>query len=61
MYVDFGPASYWNSGVSTVPYSTATSYIPEAAWNQGRLSTTILNAAATGTSTGSGLGEVAAV
>ncbi len=54
MFVDYGPAQYWGAA-STIPYSTALSYIPEAAWNQGRFSTTYLNSAATATQTGSGI------
>ena len=57
MFVDYGPATYWvNTGAAgAVPYSTALSYVPEAAWNQGRLTMTNLNASATGTANGSGI------
>jgi hypothetical protein len=55
MFVDFGPAQYWGAS-STIPYATALSYIPEAPWNQGLLSTTYLNSASTATQTGSGIG-----
>lgn len=57
MFVDYGPAAFWvNTGAAgAVPYSTATTYVPEAAWNQGTLTTTNLNANATGTTNGSGI------
>ncbi len=56
MFVDYGPATYWvNGGNAGIPYGTALSYVPEAAWNQGRLTTTNLNAAANGTTAGSGI------
>ena len=55
MFVDFGPATYWNATLNTIPYASATGYIPEAVWNEGRLSTTDLNGTATGTVTGSGI------
>jgi hypothetical protein len=54
MFVDFGPAQYWGASTS-IPYATALSYIPEAPWNQGRLTTTYLNSASTATVTGSGI------
>lgn len=54
MFVDYGPAAYWGAS-SAIPYSTALSYIPEGALNQGKLATTYLNAASTATVTGSGI------
>lgn len=46
IFVDYGPAQFWGSTRAT-PYTSALGYIPEAAWNQGRLGTTELNAAST--------------
>jgi subtilase family serine protease len=54
MFVDFGPSQFWAAS-SGAPYSTATSYIPEAAWNEGSLSTTYLDPTSTVTVTGSGI------
>ena len=54
MFVDFGPAQYWGASTS-IPYTTALSYIPEAPWNQSRLTTTYLNSTSTATVTGSGI------
>jgi hypothetical protein len=54
MFVDFGPAQYW--GPSTgIPYQTATGYIPEATWNEGAKSTTLLSADSTTTLLGAGI------
>lgn len=55
MFVDYGPSQYWSGLSTTSPYRSALSYVPEAAWNEGRLSTTDLNALATGTVTGAGV------
>lgn len=55
MFVDYGPTQYWTSSNSASPYATALSYVPEAAWNEGRLTTTDLNAASTAAVTGSGI------
>ncbi len=54
MFVDYGPTQYWSTS-SAPPYTSALGYMPEAAWNQGRLSTTDLDATSTGTVTGSGI------
>ena len=57
MFVDYGPNQYWTTG-STAPvsanyvFTTATSYIPEAPWNQGLLSTTYLNTLSTAAQSG---------
>jgi len=56
MFVDYGPTAYWqNGGTNVVPNGTALGYIPEAAMNQGRLTTTLLNSSATGTTAGTGV------
>lgn len=58
MFVDYNPGAYWAAGGSVgsvSPFISALSYIPEAALNQGRLTTTYLNNAATATQPGSGL------
>jgi hypothetical protein len=60
MFVDYGPSQYWTTGsIAPVPaaysFTTATSYIPEAPWNQGLLSTTYLNTLSTAAQTGSGI------
>ena len=56
MFVDYGPTAYWqNGGTNVVPNGTALGYIPEAAMNQSRLTTTLLNSSATGTTAGSGV------
>jgi len=56
MFVDYGPTAYWqNGGTNVVPNGTALGYIPEAALNQGRLTATLLNSSATGTTAGSGI------
>lgn len=60
MFVDWGPNQYWNTGVfAPAPagynFTTATSYIPEAVWNQGALTTTYLNTLSTALQTGSGI------
>ena len=54
MFVDYGPSQYW-AAASGPPYATASSYIPEAAWNEGYLSTTYLNSTSTGTLAGRGV------
>ncbi len=54
MFVDYGPAQYW-SATSTTPYTSALGYIPEAAWNQGRLTSTDLNGTASTTVTDTGI------
>ncbi len=54
MFADFNPSQFWGT-VSGIPYASALGYIPEAAWNQGRFSTTYLNATATATQPGSGI------
>ena len=60
MFVDYGPSQYWGAGVpAPAPagynFATATSYVPEAAWNEGALTTTLLNTASTAPVTGSGI------
>lgn len=55
MFVDYGPTQYWSATGTTIPFANALSYIPEAALNQSRLTTTLLNSASTGTSAGSGI------
>ena len=56
MFVDYGPTAYWqNGGTNMVPNGTALGYIPEAALNQSRLTTTLLNSSATGTMAGTGV------
>ena len=54
MFVDYNPAHFWGA-VSGIPYASALSYIPEAAWNQGRLSTTFLNSTSTAPQVGTGI------
>ena len=54
MFVDVGPAQYW-SVTNSPNYTSALSYIPEAPWNQGRLTTTYLNSTDTAFQTGSGI------
>ena len=54
MFVDFNPAKYWGAS-TTIPYSTALGYIPEAALNQSLLTTTLLNSTSTSTVAGSGI------
>ncbi|MFC6646322.1 Ig-like domain repeat protein [Granulicella cerasi] len=60
MFVDYGPNQYWGTGsAAPVPagytFTTATSYIPEAAWNEGTLTTDELNTLSTATVTGGGI------
>ena len=55
MFADYNPTQYWGPASTFIPYSNALGYIPEAAWNQGLLSTTYLNTAATAAQTGSGI------
>ena len=58
MFVDFGTTQYFNDSIAAAgppTYTSATGYIPEAAWNEGRLTTTDLNATSTGTVTGTGI------
>ena len=60
MFFDPGPSQYWAAGVSApapagYSFSTATSYIPETAWNQGALTTTYLNSLSTALQAGSGI------
>ncbi len=54
MFVDYGPSQYWSTS-STTPYTSALGYMPEAAWNQGRLSTTNLDPTSNATVTGYGI------
>ncbi len=60
MFVDWGPNQYWTAG-SAAPapagynFATALSYIPEAVWNQGYLTTTYLNTLSTALQSGSGI------
>ncbi len=54
MFVDYNPAQFWGA-VSGIPYASALGYIPEAAWNQGRLSTTFLNSPSTAPQLGTGI------
>jgi hypothetical protein len=54
-FVDYGQSTYWANGGTTIPFSNALSYIPEAPWNNSKLSTTNLNSASTGLLTGSGI------
>jgi hypothetical protein len=62
MFFDPGPQQYWQSSRSVKPFNSALGYIPEAAWNEGTLSTTLLNedssALVAGDGTGSGGGGV---
>ena len=60
MFVDWGPNQYWTTGAAvTVPagynFATALSYVPEAVWNQGYLTTTYLNTLSTALQSGSGI------
>ncbi len=60
MFVDYGASQYWNGGVAAPApagynFATATSYIPEAAWNEGALTTTLLNVASTAPVAGAGI------
>ena len=60
MFVDYGPSMYWGPGVAApapagYTFATATSYIPEATWNEGSLSTTYLNTLSTAAQGGSGI------
>ncbi len=54
MFVDLNPSQDWGA-VSGIPYASALGYIPEAPWNQSRLTTTYLNSAATAFQTGAGI------
>ena len=54
MFVDLNPSQYWGA-VSGIPYASALGYIPEAPWNQSRLTSTYLNPAATAFQAGSGI------
>jgi hypothetical protein len=54
-FVDYGQATYWGANGTTVPFTNALSYIPEAPWNNSKLSTTDLNSGSTGLSAGSGI------
>ncbi len=54
MFVDLNPSQYWGA-VSGIPYASALGYIPEAPWNQSRLTSTYLNSTDTVFQTGSGI------
>ena len=54
MFVDLNPSQYWGA-VSGILYASALGYIPEAPWNQSRLTSTYLNSAATAFQAGSGI------
>jgi hypothetical protein len=58
MFVDFGTTQYFNDSIAAAgppTYTSSIGYIPEAAWNEGRLTTTDLNATSTGTVAGTGI------
>ena len=55
MFVDYGPAAYWNAPNQATPFTTATSYIPEGVWSESPLSTTYLNSTSTGPAASSGI------
>ena len=64
MFVDYGPSQYWTAGSAfpapaTYNFTTATGYIPEAPWNEGFLTTTLLNPSSTATLIGDYTGGAA--